>query len=366
MNFKHPLTLSVFLLTASAPGAEPYQPPASPTAETQLLTAEAAQRALEMLSSPNAGVRTKAATALRQRSLSIPSKTQAREIFRKARTAHLRSLDVLVKRGVPTLGQIKISAETWTAKCTAVMALIQTDYHKEADKVAMLSREHETTEKLRKGLDKELSTAMTAWKPIADATTPLAQLDREMELLEDLNAGFSPKKPETYLKELGSATDLLRAMELVLDRQKAAEQQAAVLKHNESCKWATKPTVTFAAILNSKRASMNLPPLRLDQALSDAASGHSKEMQAMGYFAHESPVAANKSPADRAKNAKFDGGLRGENIFMGSPGASEAYGAWWGSDGHRFIMFSSGPNTLGVGPVATYWTMMTGQKNWGE
>ena len=84
----------------------------------------------------------------------------------------------------------------------------------------------------------------------------------------------------------------------------------------------------------------------------------------MGYFAHESPVEANKSPGDRARNAKFDGGWSGENIFMGSPGASEAYGAWWGSDGHRFIMFSDGPNTLGVGPVSTYWTMMTGKKDW--
>ncbi len=111
---------------------------------------------------------------------------------------------------------------------------------------------------------------------------------------------------------------------------------------------------------------MNLPPLRLDQALSAAATGHSQEMQALSYFAHESPVTTNKTPGDRARNAKFSGGWTGENIFMGSPGALEAYNAWWGSDGHRFIMFSDAPNTLGLGPVATYWTLMTGKKNWGN
>ncbi len=363
MNFRLFPLLHLLSLGTIALAAEPYQPPA---VETLPLAADAAQRALEMLSSPNEGVRIKAANALRQRSLSTACKTQAQELFRQARAAHWRTLEVLVKRGVPALGQIKISAGAWEAKRTEVMALIQTDYHKEADKVAMLSREHEATEKLRKALDKELSAAETAWKPLAEATTPLAQLDRQLELLDDPNVGVVLKKPETYLKELGAAAELLQALEFVFTRQKSNAEQAAVLKHNESCKWAPKTTVAFAAILNAKRATMNLAPLRLDQALSDAATGHSKEMQSMGYFAHESPVAANKTPGDRANNAKFDGGWNGENIFMGSPGAAEAYGAWWGSDGHRFIMFADGPNTLGVGPVATYWTMMTGKKNWGN
>ncbi len=54
--------------------------------------------------------------------------------------------------------------------------------------------------------------------------------------------------------------------------------------------------------------------------------------------------------------------VRGENIFMGSASHNSAYNAWFGSDGHRFIMFSDGPNLIGIGPHGKHWTMMTGKK----
>ena len=129
----------------------------------------------------------------------------------------------------------------------------------------MLAREHEATEKLRKALDKEMAGAEAAWKPFADGTAPLAQLDREMELMEDPNASLNLKPAQAYLKELGAASDLLQSLEIVFERQRSAAEQAAVLKHNEGCKWAPKTSVLFASILNAKRATMNLAPLRLDE-----------------------------------------------------------------------------------------------------
>ena len=85
----------------------------------------------------------------------------------------------------------------------------------------------------------------------------------------------------------------------------------------------------------------------------------------MKYFAHESPVAENKTFGDRAKNANFDGFASGECIFAGSHSADAAYGAWWGSDGHRFIMYMEGANTMGVGCGGTEtWTFNTGSKTW--
>jgi uncharacterized protein YkwD len=47
---------------------------------------------------------------------------------------------------------------------------------------------------------------------------------------------------------------------------------------------------------------------------------------------------------------------------MGSSSHTSAYNAWFGSDGHRFIMFSDRPNLIGIGPHGKHWTMMTGRK----
>ena len=359
-------TAPLFLLLCAqvSIGAEPYQPPTAAVADAQPLAPDAVKRAMEMLTSPNASVRSKAAVALRQRSTNEACKAQAMDIFKGAQAKQKQVLEAIVKKGVPALSKIKVSYDAWVAKRSEVMPLILTDYHKDPEKVAMLTREHDATEKLRKALDKELSSAEAAYKPLTDATAPMEQLDHEIALLDGPTAGYVAKKPEAYLKEFGAATELLQVWAAVTERQAVAAEQAAVLKHNESCKWAPKSSIAFAAIINAKRATMNLEPLRLDERLSLAATDHSKEMIAMGYFAHESPVEANKSPGDRARNANFDGGWSGENIFMGNAGAGEAYGAWWGSDGHRFIMFANGPNTLGLGPVGVHWTLMTGKKTW--
>jgi uncharacterized protein YkwD len=108
---------------------------------------------------------------------------------------------------------------------------------------------------------------------------------------------------------------------------------------------------------------MGLRPLRIEEKLSAAAEGHSSDMASGGFFAHESPVPNKKTPWDRAKLAQFDGNASGENIFMGSTDPNSAYGGWFGSDGHRFIMFSEGPNCCGVGVSGVHWTFMTGSKN---
>jgi len=46
---------------------------------------------------------------------------------------------------------------------------------------------------------------------------------------------------------------------------------------------------------------------------------------------------------------------------MGSASPDAAYSAWFGSDGHRFIMFGNG-NVLGVGISGIHWTMMMGNQ----
>lgn len=345
-------------VAASLGAAEP------PTADPTLLPPESVKKALEMLASPNASLRERAATSLRQRSKNEAAKQQAIEIYLQAQASQKASIQSLVKRGVPSLSRVQTHFDAWNTKRTAVLALIRTDYKKNATQIAMLSREHAATAKLRHALDKELSAAAASWKTIADATAPLEHLERERTLLEDSTRNYTPKSPESYLKDIGVAQPLLTTMALVTQRQQELANQAAVSKHNQSSKWAPKSAIVFANLLNENRSVMGLQPLRLDEKLSAAATNHSKEMAAKNYFAHESPVAAHKSPADRARNAKFDGDWGGENIFMGSDSPQTAYSAWWGSDGHRFIMFGNGANTLGAGPSGVHWTMMTGNKKW--
>jgi uncharacterized protein YkwD len=86
-------------------------------------------------------------------------------------------------------------------------------------------------------------------------------------------------------------------------------------------------------------------------------------MASKDFFAHESPVPNKKTPWDRAKLAEFDGQASGENIFMGSANYQASYNGWFGSDGHRFGMFSDGPNCMGIGISGVHWTMMIGSKN---
>ncbi len=119
-------------------------------------------------------------------------------------------------------------------------------------------------------------------------------------------------------------------------------------------------------LINSRRYVLGLTTLRLDERLSNAAVDHSKEMQDLKYFAHDSPVEKNKTPWDRAKNAAFEGRCMGENIFMGAAAPEAAFHGWWESDGHRFIMFQKEANTLGLGLVGVLWTLNTGTRDWTE
>ena len=131
---------------------------------------------------------------------------------------------------------------------------------------------------------------------------------------------------------------------------------------NEGCAWANGAQKNFARIQNRERVAMGLGPLHLEEKLSAASTGHSEDMRRLGFFAHQSPVKGKKSPADRARKAGFKHRWSGENIYVGSGSPDAAYSAWFGSDGHRFIMFASGPNLLGLGPVGRHWTLMTGRR----
>ena len=92
------------------------------------------------------------------------------------------------------------------------------------------------------------------------------------------------------------------------------------------------------ARLNAIREAHGLVPLKLNAALSRAASRHSEEMLTDGYFAHESYNGAPFWKRLKAYSGPTPYGWSvGENLLWSSPGidASAALRTWMASPEHR-------------------------------
>ena len=106
--------------------------------------------------------------------------------------------------------------------------------------------------------------------------------------------------------------------------------------------------------LNAIRASHGLVRLKLNATLSAAAEGHSAEMLADGYFAHNSH---NGSPfwkrLTRYSEAAPHGWSVGENLLWSSPevDASSALRMWMASPEHRRNILDPGWREIGVAAV---------------
>ncbi|HZV02478.1 MAG TPA: CAP domain-containing protein, partial [Planctomycetota bacterium] len=109
------------------------------------------------------------------------------------------------------------------------------------------------------------------------------------------------------------------------------------------------------AITNDYRIMMGRPAIEIDTRLVEAARGHSEEMTRLGYFEHMSPVAANKTPWDRMKNAGYEG-AGGENISLGSEAPKATHIAWYNSSGHHRNILGAEWNAMGAGKDGRHWT----------
>jgi uncharacterized protein YkwD len=292
-----------------------------------------------------------------------------RKALEDAATYHSKKLDELARGR--TAAANPYAAHEQAARQLAderqrVMALIKTDYKKDPDKVAMLRDEMKDMEKLWSRVSRLAAADTKRFDASLDATLGgLMEVARELERFDGGNETAAMDDEELrahVLKNNVEGSVLLPQRERLEATRKAAAALAAAEKANaDAGRWATGAMKAFATILNRERCIMGMIPLRLDEKLSAAATGHSGDMARLGFFAHESPVEGKTSPWDRARKAGFEGGACGENIFMGSASPDSAYGAWFASDGHRFIMFGGG-NVLGVGISGVHWTMMTGNK----
>ncbi|GLB61142.1 CAP domain-containing protein [Cytobacillus sp. NCCP-133] len=111
-------------------------------------------------------------------------------------------------------------------------------------------------------------------------------------------------------------------------------------------------------LTNQERAKAGISALKLDVELSKVAREKSRDMQAKGYFDHNSPTYG--SPFDMMKQFGISYRTAGENIAMGQRSPEEVVNAWMNSEGHRKNIMNANFTHLGVGHVAdgNYWTQM--------
>jgi uncharacterized protein YkwD len=109
--------------------------------------------------------------------------------------------------------------------------------------------------------------------------------------------------------------------------------------------------------INAARADAGRALLQSRTSLARAADGHSSDMVARRYFAHESPE--GEGPADRALAAGYmrraDAWRIGEVLAWsrGEPlTAAAVVDLWLGSPPHRRILLSRRYRDVGAGPVA--------------
>jgi len=106
--------------------------------------------------------------------------------------------------------------------------------------------------------------------------------------------------------------------------------------------------------LNAIRTSHVLAPLKLNPALTTAARGHSSEMLADGYFAHESVTGAPfwKRLTTHSNSAHGSWSV-GENLLWSSPevGAVKALQLWMASPEHRHNILTARWREIGIAAI---------------
>lgn len=188
--------------------------------------------------------------------------------------------------------------------------------------------------------DKRLSPAAEE-KLKAAAEAALGMTVQAMQAVPEFGDGPEPTDPAAWNLWFWRACRCIEAYNL---RQAAATDGGELENIN---------------LLNAYRESLGILPLEIDPRLLQSARRHSKEMADLGYFAHESPTASEKTHAQRMKNAGYAGGYS-ENIAGGTGTGKGAFWMWFESPGHHKNMAHAGSAAIGVGRWGSKWTQNFG------
>ncbi len=99
-------------------------------------------------------------------------------------------------------------------------------------------------------------------------------------------------------------------------------------------------------MVNKERMAVGLKPLAPDPELTEVSRGHSTDMFARGYFAHETPEGRDPFDRMRAGNVRFL--TAGENLALG-PSLAVAHNGLMNSPGHRENILRPQFGRLGIG-----------------
>jgi uncharacterized protein YkwD len=126
---------------------------------------------------------------------------------------------------------------------------------------------------------------------------------------------------------------------------------------------------TVATQINQQRHAAGLAPFTLDDALTQAARRHSRDMADNGFTSHTG--SDGSSAGERVREAGYEGTYVGEIIGWGFGGDPATMIDWWmNSPPHRALILSSRATDYGVGyahkPESQwkhYWTVDFGQRS---
>lgn len=353
-NMRHLITISFSLLVLILPLS------AQEAQEQKKMTQAIMKKALQWMVHPDAEKRASAYKAFER--YEDEDHENFRSVLDKAQELHITKLKQTLKnKRLNPYQELTDIDDTLKEERARIIKLIRIDYKKDPSEVKKLQGEVanllKLNEKARKLISKNPASLEQAITPIA---TGLAEIQRELAIID----GEKPEQldPDSALKEIYEGEIYLETKRSLTRLRQEVIDLAATNEHNKESAWANSAQKNFALILNENRSLFGLSTLKLEEKLSLASTGHSEDMAAMGFFAHQSPIEEKKNPKDRARLAKFQHRWLGENIYKSSPNPASAYQAWFASDGHRFIMFADRPNLLGIGLHGRHWTMMTGRK----
>jgi uncharacterized protein YkwD len=103
---------------------------------------------------------------------------------------------------------------------------------------------------------------------------------------------------------------------------------------------------SVVAAMNEQRAQFGVPPLREDPRLDAAAADRMRDMEDLGYWAHESPD--GRSPFMWLALRRYPYRFAGENLATGFETIELLIDGWMGSKGHRENILSGDYRDVGI------------------
>jgi uncharacterized protein YkwD len=108
-------------------------------------------------------------------------------------------------------------------------------------------------------------------------------------------------------------------------------------------------TVTLVELTNIERRRMDLPVLRANARLMDAAQIHAEQMVRFGKLGHVLPNGPYPRPQDRLAEVSYKWQAFAENVAYGHRSPSDTISGWMQSAGHRSNILNVSYTEIGTG-----------------